>query len=76
MSAECCKCVSLVHREVLLSHHKLQVVNNHMTDVVQVNSMMHGIEHGPVKYKKELHFRTVVEDCHPSHNLVSFSLEI
>lgn len=40
--------VLLVHRQVLLPHHKLQIVYDHMTDVIEVNSMLHGIKHCPI----------------------------
>jgi len=43
---------SLVQRQVLLAHHKLQVVNDHMTDVIQVNGMLHGIQHSPLQGQK------------------------
>lgn len=36
-----------VHREVLVSHHELEVVNDDMGDVVHVNSVLHGVNHCP-----------------------------
>ena len=42
---------SLVHGEVLLAHHELQVVNGHMVDVVYVDSMLHSVQHSPVESK-------------------------
>lgn len=36
-----------VHREVLVSHHELEIVNDHVGDVVHVDSMLHGVNHCP-----------------------------
>lgn len=38
----------LVHGEVLLAHHELKVVDDHVVDVVHVDSMLHGVQHRPV----------------------------
>lgn len=38
----------LVYGEVLLAHHELQVVNDHVVDVVHVDGMLHGVQHRPV----------------------------
>lgn len=35
----------LVHRKVLLAHHELQVVDDHMVDVVHVDGVLHGVQH-------------------------------
>lgn len=38
----------LVYREVLLAHHELQVVDDHVVDVVHVDGVLHGVQHRPV----------------------------
>lgn len=37
----------LVHGEVLLAHHELQVVDDHVVDVVHVDGVLHGVQHRP-----------------------------
>lgn len=36
-----------VHREVFVSHHELEIVNNHVGDVVHVDCVLHGVNHCP-----------------------------
>ena len=49
------RCVKtlLVHREVLLAHHELKVINDHMADVVQIHGMVHGVQHVSVETEEE-----------------------
>lgn len=39
----------LVYGEVFLAHHELQVVYDDVIDVVHVDSMLHGVQHCPIK---------------------------
>lgn len=34
-----------VHRQLLLAHHELEVVNNHMANIIHIHSMPHGVYH-------------------------------
>lgn len=36
-----------VHRDVLVSHHELEIVNDHVGDVIHVDCMLHGVNHCP-----------------------------
>lgn len=48
----------LVYREVLLAHHELQVVNDHVTDVVKVDSVLHGVQHSSAEGERRELFTT------------------
>lgn len=43
---------SPVGRELLMTHHELQVVNDYMTDVIDVDSMLHCVYYRPGKEKQ------------------------
>lgn len=67
----------LVHRQVLLAHHKLQVVNDHMTDVIQVNGMLHGFQNSPVQGAKlQFIFKYHEKNPHLHKENVKVSLDL
>lgn len=43
---------SPVRGELLVTHHELQVVNDYMTDVIDVDSMLHCVYDGPGEEKR------------------------
>lgn len=36
-----------VHRDVLMSHHELEIVDDHVGDVIHVDCVLHGVNHRP-----------------------------
>lgn len=45
----CFKSYSLVYREVFLPHHELQVVDDDVVDIIQVDAMLHCVQHRPIE---------------------------
>lgn len=43
-----CDSYSLVHGEVFLPHHELQVVNDDVVDVIKVDGVLHCLQHCPL----------------------------
>lgn len=43
---------SPVSRELLVTHHELQVVNDYVTDVINIDSVLHSVYDRPGKEKQ------------------------
>lgn len=47
------KKMSPVCGQLLVTHHELQIVNDHMTDVIDVDCMLHCVYYSPRKGKRQ-----------------------